>query len=106
MSDPDAYDLTQSVPGPQARKLLSSILANGIVTIAPHAKAAASDDGRAEVDIWNVLRWGHIFEPGEWNEAWSQWRYRFHTARFCAVVAFEEISSWVVVTFWGKKGGR
>ncbi|MCC7071761.1 MAG: hypothetical protein IT383_10585 [Deltaproteobacteria bacterium] len=105
MTGPESYDVSKLLTGAQARKLLSYIVAKGTVVILPHARAAAGDDGKADVDIWNVLKAGQIHEPGEWNDQFAQWRYRFHTARFAVAVAFEETSSCVVVTFWEKKGG-
>jgi hypothetical protein len=104
MVGPEGYDVSTLLAGAQARKLLSSIIANGTVVILPHTRLAADDDGKADVDIWNVLKAGQIHEPGEWNGQFQQWRYRFHTVRFAVVIAFEETSSCVVVTFWEKKG--
>ncbi|OGQ21930.1 MAG: hypothetical protein A2138_20425 [Deltaproteobacteria bacterium RBG_16_71_12] len=105
MTGPESYDVSKLLTAAQARKLLSYIIANGTVVILQHAKDAAGDDGKADVDIWNVLKAGQIHEPGEWDDKFAQWRYRFHTARFGVAVAFEEKSRCVVVTFWQKKGG-
>ena len=103
MPGAEAYDVSKQLTGAQARKLLSFVIANGTVVISQHARSAAGDDDKSDVDIWNELKFGQVFEAGEWNDNLQQWRYRFHTRRFAAVVTFDEISSCVVVTFWQKK---
>lgn len=105
MPGPEDYDIECQLSGGQARKLLSLCRKVGSVRITRHALEKADLTGHARIDIDNVLRSGACTEAGEWHEGHGQWRYRFHTPRFAVVVAFEKISSYVVVTFWEKKGG-
>lgn len=49
-----------------------------------------------------MLGAGQMHEPGELEH--SSWRYRIHTPRMCVVIAFDEVTRWIVVTAWEKKG--
>ena len=86
----------------QARKLISRILAQGMVGFAdPHLYDAAADDGMTTVDVVNVLRGGQITEEAEWEG--GAWRYRVHTPKFCVVIEFLSEEQLVAVTTWRKK---
>jgi hypothetical protein len=93
-------DVEQGIPITQARKLLSSILANGTVFFSTHAKQEMTKDNLTEDDVKNILRGGRIHEEPEWKD--DSWRYRFHTNTCCAVVAFDSVTMSVVVTAWRK----
>jgi len=58
-------------------------------------------DDLIEVDVVNTLRGGRITEPAE--EVDRTWRYRVHTNRMCAVVAFRSEEELIVVTVWRKR---
>lgn len=97
----DEVDTDNELQQAVARKLLSFILAEGEVFLSSHARQAMKDDDMSEQDVFNVLRAGRIYEPAEFER--DSWRYRCHTERYCAVVAFDSASKTVVVTTWRKK---
>ena len=93
-------DVEDRIPIVQARKLLSSILADGTVFFSTHAQKEMANDNLTEDDVKNILRGGRIYEEPEWKS--DSWRYRFHTNTCCAVVAFDSVTMSVVVTAWRK----
>lgn len=97
-------DVTVCLPQNQVRKLVAQILlSGGTVRVTGHAMREMGSDKFGPFsmnDVRNVLKHGHMSEPGEYEN--GTWRYRLHTARFCVVVAFRSETELVVVTNWRK----
>ena len=93
-------DITSMLNNNQARKLLSEILNTGTLYWSRHAETEMEKDNLTKNDVLNVLRGGHITDPGEYEK--GSWRYRVLTAKICVVVAFNSESSVAVVTAWRK----
>jgi hypothetical protein len=94
-------DIGSRLDEKEARKLLSQILKTGSLAYWKHAEDQMTERNLTKNDVLNVLRGGHITEPGEWEGA--SWRYRVHTDRMCAVVAFADLTHAAVVTAWRKE---
>lgn len=78
--------------------MLSGILRTGTLHWSRHSETEMQNDKLVKNDALNVLRGGHITEPGE--EINGSWRYRVHTELICVVVAFTSETAAVVVTAW------
>jgi hypothetical protein len=101
--------MKEPLEGADARRLLSELYQEFLV-FSPHARERFKKHRITEVDVVNVLRCGRITEPAEFEN--GTWRYRVHTWKFCAVVAFrgiededgegEQRKEVVVVTTWRK----
>lgn len=87
-------------PADATRTLRAILAADGDFSFSDHAKREMAEDKMDEADILNVLRGGRMFEPAEFEN--GTWRYRFHTYKFCVVVAFRSESEFRVVTAWRK----
>lgn len=94
-------DLKHPLVPAQVGKLVRSILGSGLMTLSSHAQDEMEADGMIETDVVNTLRGGVCREPGEFEG--GSCRYRLHTAKFCAVVAFRSDAELRVVTVWRKK---
>ncbi len=94
-------DVNRALPPTVARKLISSILADGRVGYSRHAREEMEKDDPTEVDVTNVLKAGRIIEPAEMGQV--NWTYRVHPQPRCVVVAFRSDAELVVVTAWRKK---
>jgi hypothetical protein len=92
--------LREPLSQPATKKLIRTILSDGMVGFTKHAREEMGKDKLVEVDVVNVLRGGAV-EPGEWEN--GSWRYRVRTARMVAVVAFRSESALSVVTAWRLK---
>lgn len=79
------------------RRLIRSILTDGVYWTSSHAQDEMRKDSLTEVDVVNVIR-GGIVSPGEWEN--GSWRYRVRTAKIAVVVAFESDTELVIVTAW------
>ncbi len=82
---------------PDARRLIRTILAEGVVTTTRHARDEMAKDGLTLVDCVNVLR-GGVVEPAEWEH--DAWRYRVRTARIYVVIEFAAEEELVIITTW------
>ena len=102
LSDLKNVDLTTRLGKIQAQKLIKRILteSTSLIAFTSHARKEMAADSMDALDVLNVLRAGHVFEDGEF-ENWS-WRFRIHTERFCVVAAFRKPHQLVVVTAWRK----
>lgn len=85
-----------------ARKLIRTIIASKTdrVSISGHALDEMEKDELILPDINNVLRGGTV-DPAEFVS--GTWRYRVHTTKICAVVAFRSETHLRIVTAWRKK---
>lgn len=83
-----------------AKRLLVSIITDGVVTFSKHADVEMAADGLNDQDALNVLR-GGVVEPAEMEK--GTWRYRVRTSRMYFVVAFRSETEARVVTAWRLK---
>ena len=91
-------DVTRRLAQKEARKLLSEILASGVLHFSNHARKEMAVDNLTQNDVLNVLAGGHITEPGELVN--GSWRYRVRTDQIGVVVAFADSGRVAVVTAW------
>jgi hypothetical protein len=85
---------------PEAKALITAILATGAYTLSSHALKEMEKDNLIADDAVNVLR-GGVVEPGEFEN--GSWRYRVRTNKIYVVVSFRSETEMVVVTCWRKK---
>ena len=85
----------------EARRLLSKIMRDGgQIIITGHARHEMLADQIEEIRLFEVLRYGQIYEAAEYER--EAWRYRVHRADLCVVVEFDEETAAVVITTWRK----
>jgi hypothetical protein len=95
-------ELVEPLTPDEARRLIKTIIAEGVVTFRVHAKARLAERSMDSVDVVNVLRAGVVQEP-EMED--GTWRYRVCTMRMTVVVAFRSKTELVVVTAWRNERG-
>jgi hypothetical protein len=102
LNDLKDVDLTTRLGKIQVQKLIKRILteSTSLIAFTSHARKEMASDSMDALDVLNVLRAGHVFEDGEFEN--GSWRFRVHTERFCVVVAFRNPHQLVVVTAWRK----
>lgn len=94
-------DVNEPLTAQEARELVRSIIATGVVFFSNHALDEMKKDKLERSDVLNVLRGAQgCFEDGLTN---GSWRYRFETASMVVVVAFRSEVKLVVVTAWRKR---
>jgi hypothetical protein len=82
---------------PEAKKLVRTILDEGVFVVCPHAQDECRKDSITDPDLVNVLR-GGVYDPAEWEN--GSWRYPVRTARLHVVMRFESETEIEVVTAW------
>jgi len=94
---PPGWTTAERLSPPEARALIDSIRATGIVGLGDHAVVEMNADDLDMQDARNVLRGGVVQEPEFEN---GEWRYQVRTAKMVFVVAFESERKLTIVTAW------
>ena len=93
--------LSEPLRPPEAKKIILTILTQGIVTYSqPHAEEQMKKRRISTVDCVNVLR-GGVVNEGEYEN--GSWRYQVRTPKICVVIRFESEEILEVVTAWREK---
>jgi hypothetical protein len=95
--DDDCTELDEPLDPNEAKRLIRTILKEGIFSFSTHADREMKKDDLNNVDCVNVLRGGVVEQPEHEN---GTWRYRVRTNRIVVVVAFRSSKELLVVTAW------
>ena len=95
-------DVSEQLPGEQARRLAKRVLKDGSTVFTRHARREMEDDDLFETDVVNTISGGMISEPGELGHR-GDWCYRIRTQKITVVFMFRSAAELVVVTAWREK---
>jgi len=95
-------DISEQLPGNQARRLAKEILGKGSTVFTRHARQEMENDDLLETDVVNTISGGMITEPGELGHR-GDWCYRIRTQRITVVFMFRSTKELVVVTAWRER---
>lgn len=83
----------------QVKRLLAEVVRGGDVTFTAHCQIRMKERSITAVTVMNVLERGRVREGTEhFAHGMLEWRYAVETERYRVVIAFDALTSVVVIT--------